>query len=44
MVIFTTNENGIKMNREVVLVPSKSISEGILDSLSEKILLDLILK
>ena len=44
MVIFTTNENGIKMNREVVFMPSKNISEGILDSLSETILLDLILK
>ncbi len=28
-----TNENGIKMNKEVVLVLSKSILGGILDSL-----------
>ena len=34
----------LKMNREVVFMPSKNISEGILDSLSETILLDLILK
>ena len=30
MVIFMTNENGIKMNKEVVLVLSKGILGGIL--------------